>query len=46
MRAFVVELAGADDSHVRGILEGATEEARPGLPAVAAGHGARPEVGG
>ena len=40
MRAFVVELAGADDSQVRGILEGSAVEPRPGLPAVAAGQGA------
>ena len=39
MRAFVVELAGADDSDVRGILEGVAEEATPGLPAVAASAG-------
>ena len=45
MRAFVVELAGADDSEVRGILEGIAEEARPGLSAVAtaAGQGALAE---
>ena len=45
MRAFVVELAGADDSEVRGILEGIADEARPGLPAaaVAAGQGALAE---
>jgi quercetin dioxygenase-like cupin family protein len=44
MRAFVVELAGADDSEVRGILEGIAEEARPALPAVAAaGQGALAE---
>jgi quercetin dioxygenase-like cupin family protein len=39
MRAFVVELAGADDSEVRGILDGIAKEAQPGLPAVAAAPG-------
>jgi quercetin dioxygenase-like cupin family protein len=43
MRAFVVELAGADDSHVRGVLEGTAEEPRPGLPPAAMGRGALAE---
>ena len=40
MRAFVVELAGADDSQVQGILDGLAVASGPGLPAVAAGQGA------
>ena len=43
LRAFVVELAGADDSQVRGIIEGTATEPRPELPAVAAGEGALAE---
>lgn len=40
MRAFVVELAGADDSQVRGILEGVARESRTDLPPVEPAHGA------
>ena len=40
MRAFVVELAGADDSQVHGILDGLAVAAGPGHPAVSAGQGA------
>ena len=43
MRAFVVELSGADDSQVRVILDGTAQESQPGLPAVAAGQGALAE---
>jgi quercetin dioxygenase-like cupin family protein len=43
MRAFVVELAGADDSQVRGILDGTAAKPRAGLPAVAPGQGALAE---
>ena len=40
MRAYVVELAGADDSQVQGILDGLAVASGPGLPAVAAAQGA------
>jgi quercetin dioxygenase-like cupin family protein len=40
MRAFVVELAGADDAAARGILEGRALELAPGEAADSVGHGA------
>lgn len=39
MRAFVVELAGPDDSAVRGILEGHVAALGPGVAAVGRGEG-------
>ena len=39
MRAFAVELAGADDASVRGVLEGTARELPPGAPPVAPGEG-------
>ena len=39
LRAFMVELAEADDSHMRGILEGVAREPHPALPPVARGDG-------
>ena len=43
MRAFVVELAGADDAAVRGVLEGRALELTAGAAAVAPGAG--PDAG-
>jgi quercetin dioxygenase-like cupin family protein len=39
LRAFMVELAGADDSDVRGILEGVAYVAHPALPPASRGEG-------
>jgi len=39
MRAFAVEFAGADDSDVRGILEGRARELPPGTRPAAPAHG-------
>jgi quercetin dioxygenase-like cupin family protein len=40
LRAFMVELAEADDSRMRGILEGVARVPHPALPPVARGEGA------
>ena len=40
LRAFMVELAGADDSDVRGILEGVAKQSHSGLPPATRGLGA------
>lgn len=39
LRAFMVELAGSDDSEMRGILEGVAHVPHPALPPVARGEG-------
>ena len=39
LRAFMVELAGSDDSEMRGILEGVAYVPHPALPPVARGEG-------
>ena len=40
LRAFTVELSGADDSHVRGILDGVARAPRPDLPPATRAEGA------
>ena len=39
LRAFMVELAGADDSEMRGILEGVAHVPHPALPPASRGEG-------